>query len=80
VSEHGLYVAYDLMSPTIAIQGGPIMSTGVERFHLDVRTGRRLGENPGLLLTALAFTPIKDPSIYTANYHVANLLNTSRCW
>ncbi len=36
-----------------------------------------LGKNEGLLLTALALTPIKDLSLYAANYNVANVFNTA---
>jgi hypothetical protein len=36
-----------------------------------------LGDNQGLLLTALALTPIKDLSLYGANYNVANVFNTA---
>ena len=36
-----------------------------------------LGKNEGLLLTALTLTPIKDLSLYAANYNVANVFNTA---
>jgi outer membrane porin, OprD family len=36
-----------------------------------------LGENQGLLLTALTLAPIKDLSVYVANYNVADVFNTA---
>jgi len=36
-----------------------------------------LGESQGLRLTALTLTPIKDLSLYAANYYVADVFNTA---